>query len=256
MNRRWAFATAFAVELRKSRSARVVVAAATILIAGVAALAGSFAAEVLAGNVGAVAKLGPSAAQAGWPGLLATSVQITGAGALLTFGIVVSWMFGREFAEGTISGLFALPVSRPTIAMAKLAVLALTAAIVSVALALAVLLLGAILGFGTPAVNDWTALGRIAVLCFLSAFLAVPAAWASTLGRGLLPGVAVTVGIMASAQIVVVSGIGAWYPVAAPSLWAISPTAVPPLALALVATVPVIFGAVTTMSWHRLQLDR
>lgn len=32
----------------------------------------------------------------------------------------MAWSFGREFTEGTISGLFALPVGRATIAFVKI----------------------------------------------------------------------------------------------------------------------------------------
>jgi ABC-2 type transport system permease protein len=40
----------------------------------------------------------------------------------------------------------------------------------------------------------------------------VPVAWAATLGRGLLPGITVTIGIIASAQVLVVTGAGAGVP--------------------------------------------
>ena len=65
------------------------------------------------GNPAMAAKLGPAAAQGGWTGLLATVSQITAAGGLLAFGVVLSWLVGVEFADGTITALFALPVSRP-----------------------------------------------------------------------------------------------------------------------------------------------
>ena len=60
-----------------------------------------------------MAKLGPAAAP-GWAGLLAGAAQVVAVSSLLACGVVVAWMFGREFADGTIVGLFALPVSRLT----------------------------------------------------------------------------------------------------------------------------------------------
>lgn len=53
---------------------------------------------------------------------------------LLGFGVALSWTIGREFSDGTITGLFALPVSRPVIALAKLLVHLLWITAVAVAL--------------------------------------------------------------------------------------------------------------------------
>ena len=68
-----------------------------------------------------LAKLGP-VATGDWQGFLLGAAQITGAGGLGGFAVVLAWMFGREFGDGTITGLFALPVRRTTIALAKLLV--------------------------------------------------------------------------------------------------------------------------------------
>jgi ABC-2 type transport system permease protein len=53
-----------------------------------------------------------------------------------------------------------------------------------------------------------------------------------------------------------VAGVGAWFPVTAPALWALDPSAVSAGQLALVATVPLLFGGLTIGAWRRLQLDR
>ncbi|UXM91328.1 ABC transporter permease [Paenarthrobacter sp. JL.01a] len=57
---------------------------------------------------------------------------------------------GREFTDGTISGLFALPVRRTTIALAKLMVYAGWAIVMAVVLTMTLLGLGLVLGFGWP----------------------------------------------------------------------------------------------------------
>src|SRR5699024_4261901 len=88
------------------------------LLAGTLLLLGGITAAVVDGNPQIIAKAGP-AASLDWSGLTAGAAQITSAGALVTFGVVLAWMFGREFADGTITGLFALPVSRGRIALAK-----------------------------------------------------------------------------------------------------------------------------------------
>jgi ABC-2 type transport system permease protein len=183
-------------------------------------------------------------------------VQVTAAAGFGAFGIALSWMFGREFADGTVSALFALPVSRPTIALAKLTVYAVWAAGVAVLLTVVIAVLGFAMGFGATDAAGVAELARVPALAALTALIAVPAAWAATIGRGLLPGIAATVIIMVVAQIFAVSDFGAWLPIVAPALWAIAPASVPGVALLTVPSVPLLFGALCALAWARLQLDR
>ena len=89
------------------------------IVVGISLLSGAMLLAAASGDPQLVAKLGPAATR-DWTGFLLAAAQITGAGGLLGFGVVLSWMFGREFGDGTITGLFALPVRRSTIALAKL----------------------------------------------------------------------------------------------------------------------------------------
>ncbi len=247
---------AVAVEGRKLLASRVPSVIALLLVLGVAALCGAILYAVASGNPDVVAKLGPVAREDGWAGLLGSAVQIVSAGGLIAFGVMLSWSFGREFAEGTITGLFALPVPRASVAIAKLLTYAVWAAAISAALVLVLLAAGFALGYGLPAAGDAVGLARLALVTLLTALIAVPAALAATLFRGLLAGIAVTVALVASAQVLVLSGAGAWYPIATPALWGTAPDSVPPLAFLSVAAVPAVFGSLTARSWARLQLDR
>jgi ABC-2 type transport system permease protein len=247
---------AFAVEARKTAAARVTTSTTVLLVVGIAGLASAMTAAARTGDAQVLAKLGPVAAQGGWNGLVSAVIQITAAAGLLGFGVVLSWMLGREFADGTVTGLFGLPVSRATIALAKLAVYLLWSIVVALALCLVVLFAGLAFGLGLPDATAMGALARLLALAGLSALLAVPAAWAATIGRGLLPGIAATVGIITLAQVMVVAGLGGWFPLAAPALWAISPADVSAPQLALVAVVPAAFGLLTLRAWATLQLDR
>ena len=124
---------AMRVEALKLTHSLVGLIATLAVVAGMLALLGGITAGVAGGNPELVAKAGP-AGTLNWDGLLAGAAQITAVASILGFGIVLSWMFGREFTEGTVTGLFALPVSRTRIALAKLTVYALWATVVSVAL--------------------------------------------------------------------------------------------------------------------------
>jgi ABC-2 type transport system permease protein len=250
------FAAAFSVEARKLRAARVVQATTVFLVLGVTAIATGMTIAARSGNAAVIAKLGPAAALTGWDGLVAVVLQITAAAAVLAFGVVLSWLVGREFADGTVTGLFALPVSRPTIVTAKLAIYLMWTVGVGIAMLAATGTVGLMLGLPAPAAGVGPLLARLAVLTVLSGLVAMPAAWAATIGRGVLPGIATTIGIIAVAQIMAVGGVGAWFPLTAPALWAIAPGAVSPAQLALVLAVPTVFGPLTLRAWSTLQLDR
>lgn len=250
-------AIAVAVEGRKALASRVLASTAILLVIGVAAISGSTVVAAQSGNEQVAAKLGPIALQGGWPSVLAVALQVTAAAGLLAFGVGLGWIFGREFADGTITGLFGLPVARPTIALAKLIVYLMWTFAAAVVLTGTVAVAAAVATGELPAAADWSGLARLFGLSLMTATLPVPAAWAATIGRGLLPAIATVVGLMAVTQIVVVaSPTGAWFPPAAPALWAMLPGAVSPPQLLLAATLPVGFGLLTLYAWQRLQLDR
>jgi len=250
------FRAALAVESLKARRSVVLRAAGVLIVLGVCGLATTVILAARSGNPELIAKLGPRAATADWSALLSTGVQITSAGALLGFGVGISWMFGREFADGTVAALFGLPVRRSELAMAKLVVYAAWAAGVAALLVLGLLVTGLANGLGAPDADAVAGLARQLALGLLTALIAVPAGWAASWGRGLLPGIAVAVGLLVVAQISVLGGFGSWLPIVAPALWAMQPATGSTMALLTVPLVPLTFGAATVSIWMRLQLDR
>ncbi|MCE5289417.1 MAG: ABC transporter permease [Nocardiaceae bacterium] len=245
---------ALQVEAIKLIRSTVGIVATISLVVGITALCGGMMAAVASGDPQLTAKLGPDASL-DWAGLLSAAAQITGAGGLLGFAVVAAWLFGREFADGTITSLFALPVSRSAIAAAKLVGFALWAAAVSLLLGLGILLLGIVLGFGVPDSAVLAALGRQTVLGIFSAAVAVPVAWVATATRSLLGGVACGIFLVVIAQVGVLVGAGQWMPIAAPALWAMSGGA-DAGGLVIAATFSAAAVLATLWSWHRLELNR
>jgi ABC-2 type transport system permease protein len=94
------------------------------------------------------------------------------------------------------------------------------------------------------------------VLLLATAAMTVPAAWVSTITRGLMGGIATTVVLLASAQVIVFSGGGAWFPPSAPALWALAPSPSTLVTLLWSLLFPAAAIILTVVSWHRLQLDR
>lgn len=248
--------TVVAVEARKAASSPVLLATGALLVAGVGILAGVMAAAARGGNDQISAQLAGLADADPWPQLVGAASQITAAGGFLAFGVALSWLVGREFADGTVAGLFASPVSLRRFVLAKLAVFACATIPAALALTAVVLLVGLASGLGAPDPATWTGLGRLFTLTVLTGLLAWPAAWAATVGRGLLAGIAAVVVLIVVAQVCAVAGTGAWFPVVAPALWAVAPEEVRPAQLALVPVVPALSALLTVRAWSRLQLDR
>ncbi len=192
-----------------------------------------------------------------WSGLLALAAQITSAASLLGFGVVLAWMFAREFADGTVTGLFALPVTLGRIALAKFVVYALWVMLVSMSLTLGLLGLGTVLGYGAPSPDVWAGLVRQTALAMLSGALAVPVAWIATITRSLLAAVGGVIALVVVGQVGAIVGAGGWMPLVAPALWAMSDgRAVTATQLTLTVAVALALVGLACATWSRLQLDR
>jgi ABC-2 type transport system permease protein len=248
--------TVIAVEGRKAAASRVLLATGLLLITGVGLMAGLMTAAARGGNEQMRAQLAVFAGADPWPQLVGAASQITAAGGFLAFGVALSWLVGREFTDRTIAGLFASPVSRAQTALAKLALFAGVTVPVALVLTAVVLLVGLASGLGAPDTAARSGLLRLFILTLLTGLLAWPAAWAATLGRGVLAGIGATVVLIVTAQVFAVAGTGGWFPVAAPALWAIAPGQVSAGQLMLVAVVPAASAALTINAWSRLELNR
>src|SRR4051812_43083355 len=231
--------------------------ASIAIVLGIAAISGSMLlAAATSSDPQLLAKLGP-VATGDWRGFLLGGAQITGAGGLGGFAVALAWMFGREFGDGTITGLFALPIPRTTIALAKLVVYALWVCAMSIALALALMAVGSVAGLGPLGESDWWMLARQCALCVMSIAITLPVAWAATLSRSVLGGVSVAIGLVVVAQVSVLAGLGGWMPLAAPALWALSGGVdVSGLQLSLLVPFGVLAIVACAVTWRRLQLDR
>src|SRR5699024_8956371 len=109
---------AIQVEALKLRHSLVGAIATLAMVAGVLALLGGITAGVANGNPQMIAQAGP-AGVLDWPGLLAGATQITAVSSLLGFGVVLAWLFGREFTDCPITGLLAMTIRLIRIALVQ-----------------------------------------------------------------------------------------------------------------------------------------
>jgi ABC-2 type transport system permease protein len=182
-------------------------------------------------NIGLIgAKANLAGGSADWPFYLSMFAEGIAIGGIMLFGMILSWVFGREFADGTLKDLLAVPVARGTILAAKF----ITAGLWSLGLAVIVyltgLLLGALVGLplGTPELfaNGSTVVLITTCLVFI---VSTPIALMASVGRGYLLPVGIAMLILAVANVVTLIGWGAYFPWAIPGIYAGFSTRVGPL---------------------------
>ncbi len=260
MNPRAQLQAALAVEWLKFRHGRPVWVTSVFLVLGVTAMS-----ALTLGSVDGESPLLAIKAQAivgtgGWAGLFAAANTIVSVGGLLGFGVVIGWVFGREFTDQTIGGLFGAPVGRLAIAAAKLLIVLVWPVLIAALLVLTLLAAGTWMGTGPVNTEVLGLAAKFALITVLSGLLALPCAWAATLGRGYLAAVGAVIAIVIAAQMAVMAGAGGWFPFAAPGLWAtqIGAGADPATAVQLLLVLPLaaLAAGLTLHSWHRLVLSR
>ncbi len=248
-----------AVEALKLRRAPVTVAASVLAIVVMPLLALAFVRLAGTDATGPMAaKLGGMVVGTGWAAWLGTLGQLVAVGQFLAVGFVTVWSFGREFSDRTVGSLFALPVSRGRIAVAKFIVVAAWAAGLSCLLVVVAAGIGVVAGFDSGGIEVADGLTKLVVLALSSSMVALPLALAASLGRGYLAGMGTLIGVVAVSQVAVLFGVGGWFPFAAPGLWAVAwqqpDLVVTGPQLALVPVLALVGVAVTARWWNHFEL--
>ncbi|WNB87268.1 ABC transporter permease [Cellulomonas sp. ATA003] len=253
-------AAALEVELLKLRRSVVARTGAVAVVGGVTALAAGFMALAGADSDSAVAaKVVPMLHGTGWVAYLGLVGQVLSVAVLLAVGVVTSWSFGREFVDGTFGSLFAGPTPRARVAAAKLVVLLGWGLAVCVATVVLAAVLGLVIGLGPPDTDAAAAAARAVAVGVLMVLLALPLALVASIWRGYLPGVAALLGVVVVTQVATVLGAGAWFPYAAPGLWAglggaDAAVAITPVQLLLAVPVSAAGWVATVRWWDRAQV--
>ena len=160
-----------------------------------------------------------SAAHGDWPTYFGLLTQAVAVGGSIIFSLVVIWLFGREYSDHTAKDLLALPTPRATIVTAKLCLVVIWCAILTLWIYLLGLALGALIGLPGWTIGEWLhATARYAATAGLTIALTLPLAWAASAGRGYLPAIGVMVLLVFLSQVLSVLGLGPWFPWAAPAL--------------------------------------
>lgn len=188
---------------------------------------------------------------ADWPFCLSMLAQGIAAGGLMVFGMIATWVFGREFADGAVKDLLAVPVARTTIVLAKFIVVAawsvaLTALVAGVGLGLGAALR---LPLGAPEVFA-AGLGRMAAAAILTIAILAPTAFFASAGRGYLLPMGMLILSLIVGNVVAVLGWGEYFPWAIPMLTAqAAEGAAPGAASYVIVLLTCLAGMAATAAW-------
>jgi ABC-2 type transport system permease protein len=189
---------------------------------------------------------------ANWAAYLGLFAEMVAMAGMILFVLSISWVFGREFTDGALKDLLAVPVPRLSILGAKFIV----TAIWSVALALLLFGLGLALGalFRLPGGSlDIILQGsaRAAITAGLVIIVMLPFAFFASAGRGYLLPIGLTFLALILANMVMAAGWGEYFPWAIPGIYSQGKEALPPASY-LIVILTGLAGLAATYLWWKL----
>jgi ABC-2 type transport system permease protein len=201
------------------------------------------------GLVSAKARIMMGAAD--WPTYLGFLTMAVGAGGTIFFGLIVSWVFGREYSDRMVKDLLALPTSRSAIVIAKFALVAAWSAALTAMLYLVGLGVGAAVGLPQAPRHLFLQSGMtLAIAACLTIPLVTPIAFFASAGHGYLPPIGALLLAMALAQVLAILGWADYFPWSIPGMYAQGET------LGIVSYIIVLLtgaaGAAGTLLWWEL----
>jgi ABC-2 type transport system permease protein len=203
-------------KLRRSRVTWVSLAVYTFMIV----MAGFF--MWMMKNPGAAASLGLLGQKANfsvggqpvdWPSFLTFVVEMGGIGGLIMCSIIVAFVFGREYTEGTAKNMLALPIPRSRFVLAKIIVSAAWFAALTLWIVPVTCLVGSMVGLtGLTTGLLLPAAVKLLVLALLSLCCAVLVAWVAVETRGYFAPLGFSIFTLVLANVFGHTGWGPWGP--------------------------------------------
>jgi len=164
-----------------------------------------------------------------WPTYLGLCGLIVAAGGFFIFTLIISWVFGREFSDGTVKDILAVPVQRSSIILAKFVVVAVWSFAVALVMFALSLVMGGIIHLPQGSIGvilQGSVLFAITTCMVIAVVL--PFAFFASVGRGYLLPIGVAILALIMANVVALAGWGEYFPWAVPGLFAQGKSAIPP----------------------------
>lgn len=215
---------ALKAELIKSKYANIIWM--TFIAFGLAPLMGGVFLLILR-NPDAMAVAGPLQSKslamnfsADWKSYFGILTQAVGVGGVLVFGFVASWIFGREYSDGTAKDLLALPTSRTAIINAKFLVYGVWSLALVISNLLIGLLIGALLQISdSPNLSLESCLSDYFFTTALTVLLGTPIAFFAIWGQGYLAPLGFVALALVFSQVIAATGYGYYFPWSVPGLF-------------------------------------
>ena len=158
--------------------------------------------------------------EANWKSYIDILTQAVGVGGVLVFGFVASWIFGREYSDGTAKDLLSLPTSRTQILNAKFVLYGFWCLMLILSNLLVAFLLGTILQL-SPISTDLLSqlLTDYFITTILTIIVGVPIAFFALYGKGYLAPLGFVALTLVFSQVIAATGYGTYFPWSIPGLY-------------------------------------
>jgi len=186
-----------------------------------------------------------------WSSYLVLFAEIISAGGFFFFVLAISWVFGREFADGTLKDMLAVPVQRSSILLAKFIVVAAWSAAMAIIIFILSLVIGAIIqlpGGSLSVILHGSTVTAITVILVIAVVL--PFALFASVGRGYLLPMGVAVLTLMMANLMMVVGWAEYFPWAVPIQYAQGESSLTPISFWIVFVTSAA-GMIGTYLWWK-----
>jgi ABC-2 type transport system permease protein len=191
---------------------------------------------------------------ADWPGYFRLLEITSSVGGLITFSLLMIWIFGREHADKTAKELLTLPIPRELVAASKILVAAPWCLFLQCVMAALGIFIGSCLGIpGFSKDLLVSGLARMVLIAGMTFGLALPFGFLANSGRGTMAAVGALFLVLFFATLMSVLGLGKFFPWSIPEIYAAcssDPTRLGPFSYVLVLMTG-LAGALASMAWWR-----
>ncbi len=192
-----------------------------------------------------------------WASYMALCAEVISLGGFFVLLLAISWLFGREFVDGTLKDMLAVPVERFSILLAKFIVVAIWSVALTLVIGIFDLFLGALLGL--PGGSRGVVLHGTAVMAVTACLVVgvvLPFAFFASLGRGYLLPIGLAVLSVMAANLLFLLGWGDYFPWAVPILYAQGKSPIALVSYAIVVFTGLAGMAGTYLWWKKADQNR
>ena len=186
-----------------------------------------------------------------WPTYMGLSGLMVAAGGFFLFILAISWVFGREFVDGTVKDILAVPIGRSSIILAKFIVVTAWSAVLTLIILIVNLFMGAIIGLPGISLNViFHGSLVLMITASLVTLVVIPFALLASIGRGYLLPLGVGILLMMITNVTALAGWGEYFPWAIPGLFAQGKSALTAISFIIVILTGLI-GIIATYIWWK-----